>query len=208
LLNEQHLPPGSTEKESVLQAAWLLMIALVVVAGVGCRQDMHDQPKYRPLRESTFFADGLSARPVVAGTVPRGYLHDDELLNRGRVEGQIAEVFPFAIDAAVMARGRERFDIFCSPCHGATGTGDGMVVRRGFRRPPPLADERLRKAPPGHFFDVMTNGFGAMPDYAAQIRPADRWAVTAYIRALQLSAHATLADVPAAERATLEAERP
>ena len=169
---------------------------------------MHDQPKYLPLRESVFFADGLSARPMVPGTVPRGYLHDDELLYRGRVDGQIADVFPFAIDAAVMARGRERFDIFCSPCHGATGTGDGMVVRRGFRRPPPLADERLRKAPPGHFFDVMTNGFGAMPDYAAQVRPADRWAVTAYIRALQLSAHATLADVPEAERATLQAERP
>jgi mono/diheme cytochrome c family protein len=182
-------------------------LMLVLLIGAGCRQDMHDQPKYRPLRESAFFADGLSARPVVAGTVPRGYLQDDELLYRGRVDGQIAEVFPFAIDAAVMARGRERFDIFCSPCHGATGTGDGMVVRRGFRRPPPLADERLRKAPPGHFFDVMTNGFGAMPDYAAQIRPADRWAVTAYIRALQLSAHATVADVPEAERAKLEAER-
>jgi mono/diheme cytochrome c family protein len=169
---------------------------------------MHDQPKYRPLQESTFFADGLSARPVVAGTVPRGHLQDDELLYRGRVDGQIADVFPFVIDSAVMARGRERFDIFCSPCHGTTGLGDGMVVRRGFRRPPPLADQRLRQAPAGHFFDVMTSGFGAMPDYAAQIRPADRWAVAAYIRALQLSAHATLADVPPAERQRLEAERP
>src|SRR5262245_50404586 len=169
---------------------------------------MHAQPKYRRLQESTVFADGLSARPLVMGTVPRGHLRGDELLHRGRVNDQVATVFPFAVDASVMARGRERFNIFCSPCHGATGTGDGMIVRRGFRRPPPLADERLRQAPVGHFFDVMTEGFGAMPDYAAQVSVSDRWAIAAYIRALQLSAHATLADVPEAERARLEAEQP
>jgi mono/diheme cytochrome c family protein len=106
-----------------------------------------------------------------------------------------------------MNRGRERFEIYCSPCHGRTGLGDGMVVRRGYRRPPPFDLDRLRAAPVGHFFDVMTNGFGAMPDYAAQIKPADRWAIVAYIRALQLAAHATLADVPGSERSRLEGSR-
>jgi mono/diheme cytochrome c family protein len=150
---------------------------LLVLSATGCRQDMHDQPKYRPL--------------------------DDTLLYTGKVDGSDALMFPFRIDDSVMARGQQRFNIYCSPCHGRTGMGDGMVVRRGYRRPPSFADERLRQAPVGHFFDVMTNGFGAMPDYAAQIRPADRWAIAAYIRALQLSAHATLADVPVAEREQL-----
>jgi mono/diheme cytochrome c family protein len=161
---------------------------------------MHDQPKYIPLRESTFFADNRSARPLVAGTVARGQLHDDSLRYTGKINNADADVFPFPVDAAVMARGRERFDIFCSPCHGRTGQGDGMVVRRGYRRPPTYHQDRLRNAPVGHFFDVMTNGFGAMPDYAAQIAVDDRWAIAAYIRALQLSEHATVADVPAAER--------
>src|SRR5207253_6084586 len=140
------------------------------------------------------FGDDRSARPIVPGTIPRGQLHDDALLYTGKINGANATVFPFRVDGNVMARGRERFDIFCSPCHGRTGEGDGMVVRRGYRRPPSFADERLRQSPAGHFFDVITNGFGAMPDYAAQIRAADRWAIVAYIRALQLSAHATLAD--------------
>jgi mono/diheme cytochrome c family protein len=172
--------------------------ALIVVSA--CRQDMHDQPKYVPLRESTFFGDGRSARPLVEGTVARGHLRDDALLYTGRVGKEDATAFPFPIDARVLARGRERFDIFCSPCHGRTGQGDGMVVRRGYRRPPSYHQDRLREAPVGHFFDVITNGFGAMPDYASQIAAADRWAIVAYIRALQLSEHATLADVPAGER--------
>jgi len=166
----------------------------------GCRQDMHDQPKYLPLRESTFFGDRRSARPLVEGTVARGHLRDDALLYTGRAGKEDATVFPFPIDARVMARGQERFDIFCSPCHGRTGQGDGMVVRRGYRRPPSYHQDRLREAPVGHFFDVITNGFGAMPDYAQQIAAADRWAIVAYIRALQLSEHATMADVPAGER--------
>jgi mono/diheme cytochrome c family protein len=189
------------------RVALLLTTALALV-GAGCRQDMHDQPKYRPLRESTFFADTLSARPVIAGTVARGQLNEDELLYTGKEKGATASVFPFPVDQTVMARGQERFNIYCSPCHGATGLGDGMIVRRGYRRPPPLADQRLREAPVGHFFDVMTNGFGAMPDYAVQLNARDRWAVTAYIRALQLSAHASLADLPPAERTRLETERP
>jgi len=161
---------------------------------------MQDQPKYPPLRESTFFGDFRSERPLVDGTVARGHLRDDALLYTGRVGQSDATVFPFPIDARVMARGQERFNIFCSPCHGRTGQGDGMVVRRGYRRPPSYHQDRLREAPLGHFFDVITNGFGAMPDYASQITADDRWAIVAYIRALQLSEHATLADVPAGER--------
>ncbi|HEV3139107.1 MAG TPA: cytochrome c [Vicinamibacterales bacterium] len=168
-----------------------------------CRQDMHDQPKYVPLRESAFFGDARSARPLVPGTVARGRLNDDTLLYTGKVNGADTEVFPFPITDATLARGQERFNIYCSPCHGRTGQGDGMVVRRGYRRPPTFHQDRLRTAAVGHFFDVITNGFGAMPDYAAQIPADDRWAIVAYVRALQLSEHATLADVPAADREKL-----
>src|SRR5438132_9550115 len=160
------------KRQSVLCVSvspWLFVLC-VLCGSVACRQDMHDQPKYIPLRESTFFTDQRSARPLVAGTVPRGWLREDALLYTGKVNGADATVFPFLIDDAAMARGRERFDIFCSPCHGRTGEGDGMVVRRGYRRPPTYHQDRLRDAPVGHFFDVMTNGFGAMPDYAAQIK--------------------------------------
>jgi len=176
---------------------------VVIAFGAACRQDMHDQPKYQALEQSAFFPDAQASRMPVANTVARGQLNDDALLFTGKLNGIDTQVFPFPVDAQVMKRGQERFTIYCSPCHGQTGQGDGMVVRRGYRRPPPLAAERLRNAPIGHFFDVMTNGFGAMPDYASQIRPADRWAIVAYIRALQLSAFATLDDVPAAERETL-----
>jgi mono/diheme cytochrome c family protein len=175
----------------------------VLLALSGCRQDMHDQPKYEPLEESSFFADGQASRAPVPGTVARGQLRDDTLLYTGKEGAAQATVFPFRVDDGMMRRGRERFDIFCAPCHGRTGDGDGMVVQRGFQRPPPLAHERLRAAPVGHLFDVMTNGFGAMPDHAAQIPPRDRWAIAAYVRALQLSAHATLDDVPPAERSKL-----
>jgi len=165
---------------------------------------MHDQPKYVPLRQSSFFGDERSARPLVPGTVPRGMLHADTHLYAGKVNGADAATFPFPIDQNVMRRGQERFNIYCSPCHGRTGVGDGMIVRRGFRRPPTFHQDRLRNAPVGQIFDVITNGFGAMPDYAAQVAPADRWAIIAYVRALQLSEHATLADVPADKRSGLD----
>ena len=183
----------------------LRLAALFCAVGMSaaCRQDMHDQPKYIPLRQSTFFADQRSARPLLAGTIARGQLHDDPLLYTGKINGADATVFPFPIDDKVMARGRERFNIYCSPCHGRTGQGDGMIVRRGYRKPPTYHQDRLRDAPIGHFFDVMTNGFGAMPDYAAQVTVRDRWAIAAYIRALQLSEHATVNDVPPAERTNL-----
>jgi mono/diheme cytochrome c family protein len=189
---------------SAISALSAVIVFVALSFLTACRQDMHDQPKYIPLRESTFFGDDRSARVPVEGTVARGELHDDTLLYTGKVNGADAVVFPFAVDATVMARGQERFNIYCSPCHGRTGDGDGMVVRRGYRRPPSYHDERLRDAPVGHFFDVITNGFGAMPDYAAQIRPEDRWAIAAYIRALQLSEHAAVADVPADRRGTLQ----
>jgi len=177
---------------------------IVCLFVTGCRQDMHDQPKYTPLRGSTFFGDDRSARPVVAGAVARGQLHDDTLLYTGKVNGADATVFPFAIDEVRLRRGQERFNIYCSPCHARTGEGDGMIVRRGYRRPPSYHDQRLRDAPVGHFFDVITNGFGAMPDHAAQIPVEDRWAIVAYVRALQLSEHAALADVPPADRTKLD----
>jgi len=186
----------------------LVSLVLIVLVASGCRQDMHDQPKYIPMRESAFFSDTQSARPLVAGTVARGHLNDDPLLYTGKQGNTDATVFPFPVTEQVMARGQERFNIYCSPCHGRTGLGDGMVVRRGYRRPPSFADERLLQAPVGHFFDVMTSGFGAMPDYAAQVPAADRWAIASYIRALQLSARAALADVPAAERGRLDEARP
>ena len=189
--------PTRSARLGVVVSSWLVM------ALAGCRQDMHNQPKYIPLRESTFFGDARSARPVITGTVARGHLRDDSLLYTGKINGADATVFPFAIDDAVMARGRERFDIFCSPCHSRTGAGDGMIVRRGYRHPPSLHDDRLVAAPVGHFIDVMTNGFGAMPDYAEQVSIRDRWAIAAYIRALQASARATVADVPADQRGKL-----
>ena len=191
------------EKRGVI----VLACGAMLLFSAGCRQDMHDQPKYQPLERSTFFLDQQASRSPVAETVARGELWDDTLLYTGKVDGSDALFFPFRVDESVMARGQERFNIYCSPCHGRTGLGDGMVVRRGFRRPPSFADERLRQAPIGHFFDVMTNGFGAMPDYAAQVKVADRWAIIAYVRALQLSAHAPLDDVPAAERGRLETGR-
>jgi mono/diheme cytochrome c family protein len=162
----------------------------------GCRQDMHNQPKYRPLRAAEFFRDGSSARPPIEGTVARGTLQEDEAFFTGKVGSTAVTELPFAVDEQVLDRGEQRYNIYCAPCHDATGTGRGMVVQRGYRQPPSLHDERLRIAPPGHYFDVMTNGFGAMPDYRAQITPRDRWAIVAYIRALQLAHRASPSDVP------------
>lgn len=160
-------------------------VFLAAMALAGCRQDMHDQPKYEPLEASDFFADRRSARPLVEGTVPRGDLRADSLLYTGKRDDVDADEFPFPVTKEVLERGRERYDIFCSPCHGRTGEGDGMIVQRGYRRPTSYHVATLRDAPVGHFFDVMTNGWGAMPDYASQVPVEDRWAIAAYIRALQ-----------------------
>jgi mono/diheme cytochrome c family protein len=164
---------------------------------------MHDQAKAKTLAHSDFFTDGRSARPVIPGTVARGQLHLDEHFYTGKIEGRHADTFPFAITADVLRRGQERFNIYCSPCHGRLGDGAGMIVQRGFRRPSSYHQDRLRNAPPGYFFDVITNGFGTMFDYADRVAPEDRWAIVAYIRALQLSQNAGPEDVPADQRSRL-----
>jgi hypothetical protein len=165
---------------------------------------MHDQPRFEALEASDFFEDGRSARPQIPGTVARGGLKRDEHLYYGRVDGELAETLPFPVTRDVLKRGRERFDIFCTPCHGGLGNGEGMIVQRGFRRPPSFHEQRLRDIPVGHFFDVVTNGFGTMIDYSSRIPPKDRWAIAAYIRALQLSQNASLDDAPPSERRSLE----
>ncbi len=177
-------------------------VAALVLAA--CRADMHEQPRYNPLDSSDFFEDGRSARPEVPGTVARGHLRTDDHYYLGKVNGKAADTFPFPVTRAVLERGRERFNIFCTPCHGLTGEGRGMIVQRGFPPPPSYHIDRLRQAPPGHFYGVITNGFGAMYSHAARIAPEDRWAIVAYIRALQMSHHATLADVPEAEQVKLK----
>ena len=179
-------------------------VIVATLALAGCRQDMHDAPRYNPLRASVFFANGSSARPLLTNTVARGQLREDRHLYEGIVDGKPAETFPFPITDEVMRRGQERFTVFCTPCHGRTGEGNGMIVQRGFRKPPSYHEDRLRNAPVGYFFDVMTHGFGAMQDYASQLPVADRWAIAAYIRALQLSQRATVDDVPANRRAELD----
>jgi mono/diheme cytochrome c family protein len=176
-----------------------LLVAGLVLA-TGCRQDMHNQPRYKALAGTEFFGDGRSARPPVEGTVARGHLRIDSARYTGKVNGEDVDVFPFPITRADLDRGRERFDIHCSPCHSRVGDGNGMIVRRGFRRAASYHTAKLMKAPVGHFFDVITNGFGAMPSYESRIEPDDRWRIAAYIRVLQYSQNATLEDVPADRR--------
>jgi hypothetical protein len=170
---------------------------LAVVVWAGCRQDMHDQPRFKPLAKSDFYADMRSAREPVEGTVARGQLHEDSYFYSGKIGSNPGDSMPFPVTPQVLARGRERFDIFCAPCHSRLGDGNGTVPARGFpRKPPSFHSERLRKSPLGYFYDVMTNGFGIMPDYASQIPARDRWCIVAYLKALQLSQNATLAEVP------------
>lgn len=194
---------GAKRRTAPLTSA-LLPLTLLVLFTAGCRQDMHDAPRYDPYEESAIFPKNSSAQPLVAGTVPRAKakgaaLDEDELLNTGKLNGQNADVFPFAITRADLDRGEERFNIYCAPCHGRTGEGNGMVVQRGYRQAANFHIDRLRMMPVGYYIDVMNNGFGVMPDYRAQIAVDDRWRVAAYVKALQLSHSGTSADVPAAE---------
>jgi mono/diheme cytochrome c family protein len=185
----------------VTRSPLLTLASLLALAGAACRQDMHDQPKAKPQSKSGFFADGRTGRLPVEGTVARGELREDDHLFRGKVNGVFATTFPFKVDAAVMERGRERYTIYCTPCHGATGLGNGMVIQRGFKVAAASHHiERLRNAVPGYWFDVITNGFGAMYGYAAQVPVKDRWAIVAYVKALQLSRNATAEDIPEAQR--------
>jgi mono/diheme cytochrome c family protein len=234
-INHQGTKAPRGAKLSWVQSLCLcVFVVFLAILSLGCRQDMHDQPKYRPLRPVDSFGaikDERSARPLVEGTVARDQLRDDVEFYTGKVvgaastpvkqtavpqqgsapgalqtfQGFVTE-FPIAITAADLDRGQQRFNIYCSLCHGSTGEGNGMIVRRGFRRPPSYDEERLRQAPPGYFFDVITNGFGTMPDYASQISAEDRWKIVAYVRALQLSARGTVADVPADQRGQLSSD--
>ena len=184
----------------------LVGLALTVLVTAGCRQDMHDQPKVEPLEASRFFADGRGSRPLPAGTVARGQLRADDALYRGvGVDGSFAVEPPLEPTAALLGRGRERYEIFCSPCHGRAGDGRGMIVQRGFKRPESFHQQRLREMPIGYFFDVMTNGFGQMSDYRAQIGVEDRWAIALYVQALQLAQHAPAERLTDAERQRLSA---
>ncbi len=185
-----------------------LVTATALLAGA-CRQDMHDQPRIKPLAENDFFANGSGARPIPPGTVARGELHADKALYTGRMpDGSLVSELPIPLTRATLERGRERFNIFCSPCHGRTGNGDGMVVRRGYKQPPSYHIARLRMAPVGYFFFIMSNGFGVMPTYAPQIPVRDRWAIAAYVRTLQLSQHFDASKLSPAERAKLDAPAP
>lgn len=175
------------------------VIALVAVTG-GCRIDMHIQPYYRPMAKSDFFEDGRSARMPVEGTVARGDLREDNYFYTAKIGNAIGDYMPFPVTAEVLARGRERFNITCAPCHGRVGDGLGFIPTRGFRQPPSFHIDRLRKVPIGYFFDVDTNGFGVMPDYAAQVAVRDRWCIAAYIRALQLSQNAPASAIPAGQK--------
>ena len=178
-------------------AAGLLTVA--AFAAAGCRSDMQDQPKYIPLRPSSFFADGRSERPILENTVHRGVLADDAL-----TIPKDSNAFPLPVNQELLERGEGRYKIFCTPCHGLQGDGNGMVTMRGMKHPPTYHQSRLREAPNGYFYDVITNGFGAMLGYSAQIPPKDRWAIIAYIRALQLSQHATLDDADPVHREQLQ----
>jgi mono/diheme cytochrome c family protein len=180
--------------------------ALLLVATAGCRQDMHNQPRLEPYETSRFFADGQASRLPPAGTVARGQLRSDDLLYRGLTPaGTATDRLPMPLTAKMLSRGRDQFQAFCSPCHGPAGSGRGMVVRRGYKQPPSFHEERLRTSPVGYFFDVMSNGFATMPSYASQIPVEERWAIAAYIRALQLSQNAHLVELPADVRAAVAA---
>ena len=186
----------------------LAAVAVAVVGVTACRQDMQDQPKYEPLEASRFFADGQASRPAIDDTVARGQLRLDPLRETGRTGDTLADRFPAPVSRAILDRGQQRYEIFCAPCHGRAGDGQGMVAQRGLNRlPATFHSDRLREEPPGYFFDVMTNGFGAMLDYRSQVPVDDRWAIAAYIRLLQLSQHATVDDVPDAERESFNAPR-
>jgi cytochrome c553 len=180
------------------------LLALIFVTA-GCRIDMHIQPYYRPLAKSDFFSDRRSARNPVEGTVARGDLRDDTYLYTGKIGNDLGDYMPFPVTPEVLVRGQNRFNVYCTPCHGRVGDGNGFIPTRGLKQPPSYHIERLRKVPLAYFFDVMTNGFGVMQDYSAQVVPHDRWAIAAYIRALQLSQNATAADLPAGQKVPSEA---
>ena len=202
------MSPDTVQKRGWQQRTWSWVV-LLAVGIAGCQQEMANQPRYEPLEASAFFADGRASRHLVPGTVARGQSLLDTPFETGKVDGQAVATLPLPVTRGLVERGQERYDIYCTPCHDRVGTGRGMIVRRGYPRPPSFHTPRLREAPVGHFFEVITRGFGAgMPEYGWMIPPHDRWAIIAYIRALQLSQHATLAAVPDAKRQQLQDAKP
>lgn len=208
---------------SSLRPNSLAVLAIVAALAFGCEGDMADQPRYEPYEASTFFADGAASRPIPPNTVARGHLRADDHLYAGRVGEAVADEFPFEITEEWLLRGQQRYQIFCAVCHGATGDGNGMIVQRGFTRPPsfyPISahaaesqvlyqrSQYLLGAPVGHFFDVITNGWGAMFSYNDRITTEDRWAIIMYIKALQLSQHAPIDELPAGVRQQLQETAP
>ncbi len=181
-----------------------LLIAAAAVSLAACRQDMQDQPRFKPLQRSNFFADGRSARPTIAGTIARGHLQLNPALFLGEVNGRFVSTPPLPVDGALLARGRDRYDIYCSPCHSRAGDGRGMVALRGFRYPPSFHSDRLRGVPDGYIYAVITNGYGAMSDYSYQLEPRDRWAVTEYVRVLQFSRNAHTGELDENDRQALD----
>lgn len=188
----------------------LLLSILSVFFLTGCDLvplHMRDQPRYDPLEKSDFFDDNLAARPLPANTIPRGEWGDiilDEALYTGQVDGEFVDTFPLPMTKDLLERGQERYNIYCAPCHDRTGSGSGMIVQRGFQQPPSFHIDRLREQPDGYYYDVIANGFGAMYGYKSRINPHDRWAIVAYVRALQMSQNATMDDVPDSEKPKME----
>lgn len=184
----------------------VIAVLSLLVLMAACRQDMQDQPKYKPLGASRFFADGRDARPIPAGTIARDELNNNDSFHTGEKDSEFLDTIPLKVDSALLHRGQERFDIYCSPCHARTGDGNGMVAQRGVKIPADFHTDRLRSVPPGYIYQVIKNGYGAMGDYGDQIPVNDRWAIVAYVKALQLSRDATLSDVPVDQRGHLETQ--
>jgi mono/diheme cytochrome c family protein len=206
---KENFEAAETQKVTQLSTVLKILAVVMLFSGAlvaGCRQpqEMANQPSHAPLEKSAFFKDGQAARRLPDGVVARGAGDRDSFFFTGKINGKLVDAFPFAVTADVLARGRERYEIYCSPCHDRLGTGRGMIVRRGYRQPRSFHVEALRTAPAGHFFEHMTMGFGAMPSYAQQITARDRWTIVAYIRALQLSRNAPIAELPAEDRRKLE----
>ena len=180
-------------------------LSLLALLACGCeiRKAMYDQPRYEPLASSDFFQDQRASRLLIPGTIPRGFLREDQHLYDGLVNGEQATTFPSPVTREVLERGRQRFNIYCAPCHDRAGTGNGIIVQRGYKQPSSYHIDRLRDAPPGYFYSVIKNGFGLMSSYSYQVKAEDRWAIVAYIKALQRSQHAQLDDVPPEHREDL-----
>lgn len=206
-MNRNDEPRAASREPRTRRVCAVVTVLACAMVLTGCPQQMAETGREKPLDRTTFFEDRRVARPLVPGTVARGQLRADAALYTGKAgEGLVAQL-PVPLTKALLERGRERFEIFCTPCHGRLGTGEGAVAKRGMRPPPSYHIQRLREAPLGHFFDVMTNGFGVMPDYAVQVPPADRWAIAAYIRALQVSQGIPVAELTAEERERLDQKK-